>query len=64
MVQGASGGLGLQSVSRDVEVHGGVTIESDAAAISIASRRRQENARHVEVRQLWLQEEVRRGSLR
>ena len=65
IVKGASVGMGLQAVLRDFEVETSITIKSDAtAAIAIASGRGLGKVRHIEVRQLWLQERVRQGDIK
>ena len=65
MVKGASVALGLQAVLSDFDVHCGIVLKSDAsAAIAIASRRGLGKVRHIEVRQLWLQDKVRKGDIK
>ena len=65
MVKGASVALGLQSVLRDFDIECNIVLKSDAsAAIAISNRRGLGKVRHIEVCQLWLQDQVRRGDIR
>ena len=64
MVKGASVGLGIQAVLKDFGIQVGITLKSDAtAAIAIASRRGLGKVRHIEVCQLWLQDQVKRNKI-
>ena len=63
MVKGASNGFGISGMLRDSGVDIGVTIRTDSsAAKGIASRRGLGKVRHIELAQLWLQDQVARGS--
>ena len=64
MVKGAVEGFGVQSLAADLGWHLKLRLWVDsAAATSIASRKGVGKVRHLEVRHLWLQEAVRRGSI-
>ena len=63
-VRGASQALGLKAMLSDLGVHVGVELMVDAsAAIGIAMRRGLGKVRHIELNELWLQEQVARGRL-
>ena len=65
MVKGASNGFGISGMLRDSGVDIGVTIRTDSsAAKGIASRRGLGKVRHIELAQLWLQDQVARGRVR
>ena len=64
MVKGASNALGLRSMLEDVGVGVGVNLSTDSsAAKGIASRRGLGRVRHVELNELWLQDQVARGRI-
>ena len=57
-VRGASQALGLKAMLSDLGVHVGVELMVDAsAAIGIAMRRGLGKVRHIELNELWLQEQ-------
>ena len=61
MVKGASVGLGIRALMKDLgwEYHKSIEVKTDAsAAIGIASRIGVGKVRHIEVNQLWLQSKV------
>ena len=65
MVKGASNGFGISGMLRDSGVNIGVAILTDSsAAKGIASRRGLGKVRHIELAQLWLQDQVARGRVR
>ena len=65
MVKGASQGLGIKAMMQDMGMEVGLRLGSDSsAARGIAARRGLGNVRHIEVCQLWLQEEVQEGKVR
>ena len=56
--------LGTRGLLEDQGVQVGITMYSDAsAALGIALRRGVGKARHIEVRQLWLQDRVAHGDI-
>ena len=58
-VRGASQGIGLKAMLQDLGVTVGVKLHIDAsAAIGIAMRRGMGKVRHIELNQLWLQDQV------
>ena len=62
MVQAASHGLGVRGVLEDLGIPIGIKVLTDSsAAKSIASRRGVGKVRHIDVRELWIQERVQRG---
>ena len=64
MVKGASNALGLQSMLHDIGVSAGVVLSTDSsAAKGIASRRGLGKVRHIELSQLWLQDQVARSKI-
>ena len=64
-VKGASVGLGIQSMMREVGVEVDLELQSDsAAALGIARRSGLGKMRHVDVSLLWLQQHVDAGKLR
>merc|ERR1711940_245427 len=64
IVKGASTGLGISSILRDLGHQTRVVIHTDAsAAKSLASRKGLGRARHIEVNQLWIQERISEGVL-
>ena len=66
LVKGASQGIGLRNLARDlgVECFAAIQIASGAsAAIGIAARRGAGKIRHIEVSQLWLQAQVSNGEV-
>ena len=65
MVKGASNGLGIQGMLRDSGVILGITLCTDSsAAKGIASRRGLGKVRHIELAELWLQDQVARGKIK
>ena len=65
MVEGAARTLGLQSMLREVGVEVKIVLQTDsAAAKSYASQRGLGRMRHIEVKDLWLQEATCRGRLK
>ena len=64
LVKGATEGLGLQSLAQDLgwQVEVMLWVDSSAAK-SMASRKGVGKVRHVEVRELWLQDAVRKKRL-
>ena len=59
LVKGASHGLGMQSVARDLGVDLGLHLRSDAtAAIGICRRRGLGKVRHLSTADLWIQEKL------
>jgi hypothetical protein len=64
IVKGASFSLGTQSLLRDMGIHAEVHMYTDSsAAKGIASRRGLGKVRHIEVNQLWLQDQVLSGKI-
>jgi hypothetical protein len=64
IVKGASISLGTQSILKDLGVHADVHMYTDSsAAKGIASRRGLGKVRHIEVNQLWLQDQVHLGKI-
>ena len=64
IVKAATMGIGIKSLMGDLGLHVEVQGTTDpSAARSISSRRGAGRARHVEERELWVQEMVRRGEL-
>ena len=62
-IRGASQSLGLRAMLADLGVQAGVQLMVDAsAAIGIATRRGLGKIRHIELNELWLQEQVARGA--
>ena len=62
VVKGASEGLGLQSLGRDLGVELGLRVFADStAAVGICRRCGIGNVRHLAVGQLWVQERLRCG---
>ena len=60
-VKGASQALGLTAMLQDMGVQSTIEIRVDAsAAIGIATRRGLGKVRHIELNELWLQEQVAR----
>ena len=65
LVKGASVGLGLLGMLADVGVNRSLVIHTDAsAAKGIASRRGLGKVRHIELSELWVQDQVARGRLK
>ena len=59
LVKGASEGIGLQGISKELGLNLGIIISTDAsAAKGIASRRGFGKIKHTELIQLWMQEKV------
>ena len=64
MVKGASNALGINSMLRDMGITANVALFTDSsAAKGIASRRGLGKIRHIEVNQLWLQDQVARNKI-
>ena len=65
LVKGASVSLGLKGMLDDIDLHNcGIVICTDAAAAKgIASRRGLGKVRHIELCELWLQEQGARGRI-
>ena len=64
MVKGATIAKGIQSMLEDLGISAHIVIHTDAsAAKGIASRRGLGKVRHIELCQLWLQEEVAQGRI-
>lgn len=64
LVQGASRALGLQSVLADLGCKMRIRVYIDSsAAKSIASRRGLGKVRHVDIRELWIQDHVKSGKI-
>ena len=65
MIEGSVRTLGLQSMLRELGLHKDVVVKTDSsAAKGFASQRGLGRMRHLEVKDLWLQEAVCRGRLR
>ena len=64
IVKGASVGLGIRSVLRDLGFNVRLVVHTDSsAAKGMASRKGLGEVRHVEVNQLWVQEKVGSGEV-
>lgn len=64
LVRGASEGLGIQSLLRDLGVRLRVSILTDAsAAIGMCKRTGIGKVRHLDTRLLWIQDKVRHGEI-
>ena len=64
IVKAATMGLGMKGLMEDLGVKVGVQVNTDSsAAKSIASRRGAGRVRHIEVRELWVQDRVAKGEL-
>ena len=64
MVKGAGNALRLSGVFRDMGIEREITLHTDAsAAKGISSRRGLGKVRHVELSELWLQDQVARGRI-
>ncbi len=65
IVKAATHGLGVKGLMMDMGLSVGVQVNTDSsAAKSIASRRGCGKVRHLEVRELWLQDRVAKGELK
>ena len=65
IVKGCSQGLGIKSMLEELNVCWNLRVKTDAsAAIGIAKRRGLGKVRHIEVHQLWVQEQVTSGRIR
>ena len=65
LVEGAVRGLGLQSMMRELGINANVVLATDSsAAKSFSSQRGLGRMRHIEVKNLWLQEAVCRGRIK
>ena len=64
MVKGASNGLGIVAMLADLGVNLTINLNTDSsAAKGIASRRGLGKVRHIELCELWLQDQVARGRI-
>ena len=64
IVKGSSVGMGVQSVTGDLNIKYKLRVITDSsAAKGIASRRGLGKVRHIEVNQLWVQEKVAEGAI-
>ena len=64
MVKGAGNALGIAGVFNDMGIQYDVTLYTDSsAAKGISSRRGLGKVRHIELNQLWLQDQVARGKV-
>ena len=64
IVKVATMGLRMKGLMEDLGIEVGVQVNTDSsAAKSIASRRGAGRVRHIEVRELWVQDRVARGEL-
>ena len=64
-VRGASQALGVKAMMKDMGVDIGVQVYIDAsAAMGIASRRGMGRVRHIELNELWLQDQVARKRIK
>ena len=64
MVKGAGNALGLSGVFRDMGIEHEITLYTDSsAAKGISGRRGLGKVRHVELSELWLQDQVARGRI-
>ena len=61
LVEGAVRGLGLQSMMRELGIDVSVLLATDSSAAKSSSQRGLGRMRHIEVKNLWLQEAVCRG---
>ena len=62
MVEGATRSIGFQSMAGELGVKMDITLFTDSsAAKSFASQRGLKRIRHLEVKELWIQEEICRG---
>ena len=65
LVEGATRSLGLQSMMRELGLRKNIVVQTDSsAAKSFASQRGLGRMRHIEVKDLWLQEAICRSRLR
>ena len=65
IVKAGSTGLGVQSLFKDLGVNVEVQINTDSSTgKSIATRRGAGKVRHLDSRELWIQERVARGDIR
>ena len=64
MVKGASNALGLHGMLSDINVTARIVLSTDSsAAKGIASRRGLGKVRHIELSELWLQDQVARNKI-
>ena len=64
LVRGAAHGIGVKNLMADLGVERRLKLKTDASvAKSIAMRRGAGKVRHLEVKQLWLQEKVQRKEI-
>ena len=64
MVKGAGNALGIAGVFKDMGIQYDVVLYTDSsAAKGISSRRGLGKVRHIELNQLWLQDQVARGKI-
>ena len=65
IVKGASIGLGVQGIMKDIGIDQDIEVYTDAsAARGIALRKGLGKVRHLETNQLWIQDRVRRGDIK
>ena len=65
LVEGATRSLGLQSMMRELGLRKNIFVQTDSsAAKSFASQRGLGRMRHIEVKDLWLQEAICRSRLK
>ena len=65
IVKGSSNALGITGMLRDMGIEAGVEINTDSsAAKGMANRRGLGKVRHIELTELWVQDQVARGKIR
>ena len=65
LIEGSVRGMGLQSMMREMGLEKGLVLRTDSsAAKSYSSQRGLGRMRHIDVKDLWLQEAVCRGRIR
>ena len=65
MVEGATRGIGIQTMLQELGVHSSITLLPDTGvARSLGSQRGTDKTRHLETKWLWLQAEVAKGKIR
>ena len=64
IVKGATYAIGIRSLLEDLGVHVHIVVHTDAsAAIGITKRRGVGKVRHIEVKELWIQDKVHSGEI-
>ena len=64
IVKGATEGIGLKSVGRDLDIDHSVSLYTDSsAAMGMVARKGIGRVRHIEVGELWIQDAAKRGVL-